>query len=143
MKNRGNCCLTQIAGLYLIPLGLSCSDSGCLNLSEVELSSPDEPLGTNTTVEVLLKRRHPNNIDDNQHWCTKSPQPTLYIRCKNPTRMLCFAFNYGIGSPERDPISWKFEGSNDENEWTCLHEMNDYTWSFRGDGYLDRWHPCN
>ena len=137
--------MTQIAGLYLQPLGLGMGDdTGCLNLSEVELSSPDEPLAPNTTVDVFKKRRHlsPRSVEENEHWCAKSPQPTLYIRCKNPTRMLCFAFNYGIGSPERDPISWKFEGSNDENEWTCLHEVNDYTWSHRGDGYLDRFHPC-
>jgi hypothetical protein len=58
------------------------------------------------------------------------------LEFEEPTLIDSYSYATSIEQPERDPINWKLEGSNDNDDWVTVHEQkNDFLTpqGFRGD----------
>lgn len=51
---------------------------------------------------------------------------TLYITFASPVPVYGYRLATADDAPERDPISWIIEGSNDNTNWTTLETVSDY-----------------
>lgn len=71
------------------------------------------------------KLLHFGNIggDTGSKWCAKGEKHTLYIRFPMNIVIDKYIFQLGNGTNACDPQQWILEASNDEEEWTTLHEQ--------------------
>ncbi len=129
LRNRKNTHITQVTGITLYKDSLS--DLDIYNLSSTKLHCSQQPSLPNEDVDKLKRvynlpgRRYSTN----EKWCVLSSSPTLTIHLDKPIQFAGFAFNLGNDCPERDPVEWVFEGTNDERKWYPLHEMKNYSYN--------------
>jgi len=117
---KGNVSTTQVSELYLTLNGQQLSFNGL-----VATANPD---GTNPSGEVSAKL-----VDDNilTKWTdtafSANGQSVMIIDNQVPINFDGYKYYTGNDFPERDPISWTLEVSDDGITWTTVSEVVDAT----------------
>ena len=79
----------------------------------------------------------PKAIDNNvsTKWYSNVIVP-LIVNFNSPTHINQYQFATANDSPQRDPISWTFEGSNDNNTWNILDTQTNYPTTTTRETYI-------
>ena len=84
------------------------------------------------------------NYASSNKWCTPCSTPSMMIEFPRHVFVDEFTFTTANDCPERDPMKWILEGSNDKNNWTTLHyQKTDYPTTFNRNSPWQVWFPLN
>lgn len=126
LKNRDGDSLTQLQKIYF-------HDKKASNLVNMKLAQAtcNSELSQPKENPSMLLHNGPIGQDTGSKWCAVGQKHTLYIRFPMKICIDKYIFQLGNDCPGRDPSQWILEASNDEEEWTTLHEqLTD--WGFTG-----------
>ncbi|MBM3862553.1 MAG: hypothetical protein FJ385_01180 [Verrucomicrobia bacterium] len=68
----------------------------------------------------------------------EGPLPTLVLDHGTPTVVYGYRWATGNDAPQRDPVSWRVEGSNNLTDWDLLDERSNHPVTLSRSTYLDR-----
>lgn len=118
LKNRDGASLTQLQKIYFQD-----KKTGALIDMTMAHASCDSTLSQEKENPSRLLHFGPIGRETGSKWCAVGEKHTLYIRFPRKFNIDKYIFQLGNDCPERDPSRWILEASNDEEEWTLLHEQ--------------------
>lgn len=120
-KVRGQC---PYGGCVQLSQILFENNGRSVNLSDAKASSIDSIQPKNEFTETPEKAL--TSYTDGK-WCSTTWNTSLIIKLSKPTAITGFGFITGNDYPERDPVCWRLQGSNNGTNWVTLHkQMVDY-----------------
>ncbi len=103
----------------LIQLG----EFGFLNgVTPVTVQSASNPGGFSFDGEGVANLIDGNGVDNK--WLDFNNAPVIFDFGASPPAFNRYFFYTGNDSPDRDPLSWTLEGSNDGNAWTLIENVD-------------------
>lgn len=118
LKNRDGSAHTQLQKIYFHDkkkqdiVNMTFANASCDSQLSQEKENPSR-----------LLHYGPIGQDTGSKWCAVGQKHTLYIRFPMKISINKYIFQLGNDCPGRDPSQWILEASNDEEEWTTLHEQ--------------------
>lgn len=106
-----------------------CPYGGCVQMSQILLENDGCPLDLSTagvTCSGVPVPADPieNILCKSGKWCSLTWNCSIIIKFSEPTLVNGFGFITGNDFPERDPLQWLIQGSNNGNNWLTLHNQN-------------------
>lgn len=111
-----------------------CSYGGCVQLSRVLFENNGRAINLSDAKASCIGGESPIESENPQKvlngdgkWVSTKWNCSLIIKMAKATTITGFGFITGNDIPERDPVQWRLQGSNNGTNWVNLHtQLSDY-----------------
>lgn len=111
-----------------------CEYGGCVQLSQILFENNGRVINLSQATVSCIGGESPNNAElpekvliSDGKWVSTKWKCILTIKMSMPTAITGFGFITANDYPERDPVQWHLQGSNNGTNWVTLHnQTTDY-----------------